>query len=39
MSRVQAPRFAAAGVTVIDSPSAWRKDDDVPLVGFEVNFA
>ena len=26
MSRVQAPRFAAAGVTVIDNSSAWRKD-------------
>src|SRR6201996_4214326 len=39
MSRVQAPRFAAAGVTVIDNSSAWRKDDDVPLVVSEVNFA
>src|SRR5262245_56483718 len=38
MSRVQAPRFAAAGVTVIDSSSAWRKDPDVPLVVSEVNF-
>ena len=38
MSRVQAPRFAAAGVTVIDNSSAWRKDDDVPLVVSEVNF-
>src|SRR6202000_2796780 len=38
MSRVQAPRFAAAGVTVIDNSSAWRKDDQVPLVGSEVNF-
>ena len=37
MSRVQAPRFAAAGVTVIDNSSAWRKDDDVPLVVSEVN--
>jgi aspartate-semialdehyde dehydrogenase len=38
MSRVQAPRFAAAGVTVIDNSSAWRKDADVPLVVSEVNF-
>lgn len=39
MSRVQAPRFAAAGVTVIDNSSAWRKDPQVPLVVSEVNFA
>src|SRR3954462_1789945 len=39
MSRVQAPRFAAAGGTVIDNSSAWRKDPDVPLVVSEVNFA
>jgi aspartate-semialdehyde dehydrogenase len=39
MSRVQAPRFAAAGVTVIDNSSAWRQDPDVPLVVSEVNFA
>src|SRR3979411_3194353 len=38
MSRVQAPRFAAAGVTVIDNSSAWRKDPNVPLVVSEVNF-
>ncbi|HET9874958.1 MAG TPA: aspartate-semialdehyde dehydrogenase, partial [Mycobacterium sp.] len=38
MSRVQAPRFAAAGVTVIDNSSAWRNDPDVPLVVSEVNF-
>lgn len=37
MSREQAPRFAAAGVTVIDNSSAWRKDEDVPLVVSEVN--
>ena len=36
-SRVQAPRFAAAGVTVIDNSSAWRMDPDVPLVVAEVN--
>ncbi len=39
MSRVHAPRFAAAGVTVIDNSSAWRKDPQVPLVVSEVNFA
>ncbi|MEB3034647.1 aspartate-semialdehyde dehydrogenase [[Mycobacterium] nativiensis] len=38
MSKVQAPRFAAAGATVIDNSSAWRKDPDVPLVVSEVNF-
>jgi aspartate-semialdehyde dehydrogenase len=38
MSRVQAPRFAAAGATVIDNSSAFRKDPDVPLVVSEVNF-
>ncbi|MEV6557288.1 aspartate-semialdehyde dehydrogenase [Nocardia sp. NPDC051756] len=37
MSRIQAPRFAAAGVTVIDNSSAFRKDPDVPLVVSEVN--
>jgi aspartate-semialdehyde dehydrogenase len=36
-SRVQAPRFAAAGVLVIDNSSAWRMDPDVPLVVSEVN--
>ncbi|CAM3856249.1 aspartate-semialdehyde dehydrogenase [Smaragdicoccus niigatensis] len=37
MSRIQAPRFAAAGVTVVDNSSAFRKDPDVPLVVSEVN--
>ncbi len=37
MSRVQAPRFAAAGVTVIDNSSAFRKDPEIPLVVSEVN--
>ncbi|WAC57393.1 aspartate-semialdehyde dehydrogenase [Gordonia sp. SL306] len=37
MSKEQAPRFAAAGVTVIDNSSAWRKDPDVPLIVAEVN--
>jgi aspartate-semialdehyde dehydrogenase len=36
-SRAQAPRFAAAGVTVIDNSSAWRRDPDVPLIVSEVN--
>ena len=39
MSRVQAPRFAAAGAVVVDNSSAWRKDPEVPLVVSEVNFA
>jgi aspartate-semialdehyde dehydrogenase len=36
-SRVLAPRFAAAGVTVIDNSSAFRMDPDVPLIVSEVN--
>jgi aspartate-semialdehyde dehydrogenase len=32
-----APRFAAAGAIVIDNSSAFRMDDDVPLVVPEVN--
>lgn len=32
-----APKFAAAGATVIDNSSAWRMDPDVPLVVSEVN--
>jgi aspartate-semialdehyde dehydrogenase len=36
-SRELAPRFAAAGVTVIDNSSAWRMNPDVPLVVSEVN--
>ncbi|GAB3000150.1 aspartate-semialdehyde dehydrogenase [Amycolatopsis acidiphila] len=36
-SRAQAPRFAEAGVTVIDNSSAWRLDPEVPLVVSEVN--
>ncbi|HVU91457.1 MAG TPA: aspartate-semialdehyde dehydrogenase [Jatrophihabitans sp.] len=38
-SKELAPRFAAAGVTVIDNSSAWRMDPDVPLVVAEVNGA
>ncbi|MEO5534088.1 MAG: aspartate-semialdehyde dehydrogenase [Pseudolysinimonas sp.] len=37
MSKVQAPRFAEAGVLVIDNSSAWRMDPEVPLVVSEVN--
>jgi aspartate-semialdehyde dehydrogenase len=36
-SRELAPRFTAAGVTVIDNSSAFRMDPDVPLVVSEVN--
>lgn len=32
-----APRFAAAGITVIDNSSAWRMDPDKPLVVPEIN--
>ena len=37
LSKEQAPRFAAAGATVVDNSSAWRKDPEVPLVVSEVN--
>jgi len=37
ISKAQAPRFAAAGVTVIDNSSGWRMDPEVPLVVSEVN--
>ena len=36
-SRELAPKYAAAGATVIDNSSAWRMDPDVPLVVSEVN--
>jgi aspartate-semialdehyde dehydrogenase len=36
-SKTLAPKFAAAGVTVIDNSSAWRMHPDVPLVVSEVN--
>ena len=36
-SKQLAPRYAAAGATVIDNSSAWRMDPDVPLVVSEVN--
>ena len=36
-SRAYAPKFAEAGVTVIDNSSAFRMDPDVPLIVSEVN--
>lgn len=37
VAREHAPRFAAAGATVIDNSSAFRDDPGVPLVVAEVN--
>ena len=37
VAREHAPRFAAAGATVIDNSSAFRDDPEVPLVVAEVN--
>ena len=37
VSKKYAPAFAAAGAVVIDNSSAFRYDDDVPLVVAEVN--
>jgi aspartate-semialdehyde dehydrogenase len=37
VSREWAPRFVAAGATVVDNSSAFRRDPDVPLVVSEVN--
>jgi aspartate-semialdehyde dehydrogenase len=36
-SKEYAPKFAAAGAVVIDNSSAFRYEDDVPLVVSEVN--
>ena len=36
-SKAHAPRFAAAGCTVIDNASLYRMDPDVPLIVPEVN--
>ncbi len=36
-SKEYAPRFAAAGAIVVDNSSAFRYDEDVPLVVVEVN--
>ena len=37
VSKQYAPKFAAAGAIVVDNSSAFRQDDDVPLVVSEVN--
>jgi len=37
VSKEYGPKFAAAGAVVIDNSSAFRYDDDVPLVVSEVN--
>ncbi len=37
VSRQWAPRFAGTGCVVIDNSSAWRMEDQVPLVVAEVN--
>ena len=37
ISKEYGPKFAAAGAVVIDKSSAFRYDDDVPLVVSEVN--
>ncbi|HKK68081.1 MAG TPA: aspartate-semialdehyde dehydrogenase, partial [Bacteroidales bacterium] len=37
VSRKLAPQFADAGIIVIDNSSAWRMDENVPLVVPEVN--
>ena len=39
ISRVHAPRAAAAGCVVIDNTSEFRYDDDIPLIVPEVNAA
>jgi aspartate-semialdehyde dehydrogenase len=36
-SKEWAPRYAEAGITVIDNSSAWRMEKDIPLVVPEVN--
>ncbi len=36
-SSALAPRFVEAGAVVVDNSSAWRRDDEVPLVVSEVN--
>lgn len=36
-SKEWAPRFVQAGAVVVDNSSAWRMNDDVPLVVTEVN--
>jgi aspartate-semialdehyde dehydrogenase len=36
-SKEWAPRYAAAGTTVIDNSSAWRMDPGIPLIVPEIN--
>ena len=38
VSTQYAPLFAKQGTTVIDNSSAWRKDENIPLVVPEINF-
>jgi aspartate-semialdehyde dehydrogenase len=37
VSRAWGPRFAAAGATVVDNSSAFRREPEIPLVVSEVN--
>lgn len=37
LSKIWAPKFAAAGTFVIDNSSAWRMDENIPLVVPEIN--
>ena len=38
-SKEWAPKYAAAGTIVIDNSSAWRMDENVPLIVPEINAA
>jgi len=37
VSKEWAPRYAAAGITVIDNSSAWRMNPEIPLIVPEIN--
>ena len=37
ISKKWAPKFVQNGITVIDNSSAWRMDDEVPLIVPEIN--
>lgn len=37
LSKVLAPQFAEAGITVIDNSSYWRMHENIPLVVAEIN--
>lgn len=39
VSKEWAPKFAARGIYVIDNSSAWRMDENVPLVVPQINMA